>query len=333
MKNNKFLSALALVSALLFTGCTNEVYTPKAQTAKAQETRDDIRIYAASNSDGKITKESIEAAFKANGFTITGNNDMNAAFKGRFGKDHPDAGTDMNMYRLMFVYNPKISSKLIKNYPLAGLLAPLSTSVFSKDGSTINISSLSLEGMSRITKVPMDNPNLVALSQSMTKALKEALPNGEFKKLSYKKVRPDGEIVTKFKFIMNNESDDIEEAKETYQETMEGEIESNGFIVAGFTSVLDDLEANGVEGFDFYDSYSICKLEVIYPVHKTHPEVGALAPCTMFMYKKSDEKFTYMGYPSVYNWIMTTNIEDDYSLEPLIDAQNLLESTVDSTIE
>ncbi|MEA3288747.1 MAG: DUF302 domain-containing protein [Campylobacterota bacterium] len=333
MKNNKFISALALVSALLFTGCANGVSTPKAQTAKAQETRDDIRIYAASNTDGKITKDSIEAAFKANGFTITGNNDMNAAFKGRFGKDHPDAGTDMSMYRLMFVYNPKITAKLVKDFPQFGLLAPLSTSVFSKEGKVVNISSLSIEGISRITKVPVDNPDLIALVDSMSKSLEQALPNGKFVPLSYKKVRPDGEIVTKFKFIMPNEGDDIEEAKETYQETMEGEIESNGFIVAGFTSVLDDLEANGVEGYDFYDSYSICKLEVIYPVHKTHPEVGALAPCTMYMYKKSDEKFTYMGYPSVYNWIMTTNIEDDYSLEPLIDAQNLLESTVDSTIE
>jgi uncharacterized protein (DUF302 family) len=335
MRNNVIISTLGLALTVFLTGCSGQgASTPaKAQTAKVQETRDDIRIYAADNSAGKITKESIEAAFKANGFTITGNNDMNAAFKGRFGKDHPTAGTDWNTYRLMFIYNPKATAKLVKDYPQFGLLAPLSTSVFSKDGSVVNISSLSIEGISRITKVPVDNPDLVALVDSMTKSLEQALPNGEFKKLSYKKIRPDGEIVTKFKFVLPNEGDDIEEAKETYQETMEGEIEANGFIVAGFTPVMEDLEANDVEGFDFYDSYSICKLEVIFPVHKTHPEVGALAPCTMYMYKKSDEKFTYMGYPSVYNWIMTTNIEDDYSLEPLIDAQNLLEATIDSVNE
>jgi len=40
-----------------------------------------------------------------------------------------------------------------------------------------------------------------------------------------------------------------------------------------------------------------------------------------------------MAYPSVYNWIMTTNIEDDYSLVPLIDAQNLLETTIDNINE
>lgn len=328
------LSTIALASALFFSGCTNGADIPAATTpVKKAETRDDIRIYTASNSDKKITKESIEEAFKANGFLITGNNNMNQAFEGRFGEKFPTAGKDYAMYRLMFVYNPKITAKLIKDYPKAGLLAPLSTSVYSKDGENINISSLSIEGMSRITGVPMDNPHLIALSENMQKALEAALPNGNFKELNYKKVRPDGEIVTKFKFELPRDSDYIEDDKEIYQEMMEGEIEANGFIVAGFTSVLYDLEDNGIEDYDFYDTYSICKLEVIYPVHKSYPEVGALAPCTMFMYKKSDEEFTYMGYPSVYNWIMTTNIEDDYSLEPLIDAQNSLEFTIDGTIE
>jgi uncharacterized protein (DUF302 family) len=187
--------------------------------------------------------------------------------------------------------------------------------------------------MSRISGIPETNNDLIALYENMTKALQAALPNGKFEKLSYKVVRPDGEIVTKFKFVLNNENDDIEEAKETYQETMEGEIESQGFIVAGYTVVQDDLEANGVDSYDFYDSYSICKLEVIYPVHVHHPEVGAFAPCTMYMYKKKDEEVTHMAYPSVYNWIMSTNIEDDHSLEPLIDAQDLLESIIDSTVE
>ena len=34
----------------------------------------DVQVYSAPNADGKITKESIEAAFKANGFSIIGNN-------------------------------------------------------------------------------------------------------------------------------------------------------------------------------------------------------------------------------------------------------------------
>ena len=315
-----------LVLALFFTACQKNVSTPMVQ--KEQKTRNDIRIFSAANSDGKITVKSIEKAFEANGFTITGNNNMNAAFEKRFG-----GGKDFKMYRLMFVYNPKLSAKILKDYPEFGLIAPLSTSLYSKDGSSISIASLSLTGMSRISGVPEDNPSLIALSESLTKALKQAFPNGEFEKINYQMVRPDGELVTRFAFAMDNETGDIDDAKETYAETMEGEIESAGFIVAGFTSIMEDLEENGVDDYEFYDGYSICKLEVIYPVHKLHPEVGAFAPCTMYMYKKKGDKLTRMGYPSVYNWVMSTNIYDDGSLEPLIDAQNLLESTIDSTIE
>ncbi len=324
MKKRVF-TALVFALALLFSGCVQEVSSLSAQPTK---TRDDIRIFTANNSDGKITAKSIEKAFEANGFTITGDNNMNIAFEKRFG-----GGKDFKVYRLLFVYNPKISTKILKDYPEFGLLTPLSTSVYSKDGSKMSISSLSLTGMSRVSGVPADNPNLIELHDNMTKALKEALPNGEFEKLSYKIVRPDGPLVTKFAFVMPNEDGDIEDAKDSYQETMEGEIESAGFIIAGFTPINEDLIENGIKDYDLYDGYSICKLEVIYPVHKKHPEVGALAPCTMYMYKKKGDKFTRMGYPSVYNWIMSTNISDDESLNPLIDAQNLLESAIDSTIE
>lgn len=314
-----------LVLALFFTACQKDVSAPDAH--KKQKTREDIRIFSVDNSAGNITTQSIEKAFEANGFVITGNNNMNTAFEQRFG-----GGKDFKVYRLMFVYNPKITAKILKNYPEFGLIAPLSTSVYSKNGKILSISSLSLSGMSRVSGVPENNANLVEFYNNLTKAIEEAFPNGEFEKLNYKFTRPDGEIATRFAFVMENDMDDIEEAKENYQEIMEGEVESAGFVVAGFTPILDDLEENGIDDYEFYDGYSICKLEVIYPVHKLHPEVGAFAPCTIYMYKKKGEKFTRMGYPSVYNWVISTNIYDDVALNPLIDAQNLLESTIDSTI-
>ena len=322
---NRIISTVTLMFILLVNTLADDI---PSKEKKSSQLREDVRIFAANNSKNEITAKSIEKAFKESGFEIIGNNDMNKAFEARFG-----AGKDLKMYRLMFVHSKEAGVKLLQKYPEFGLLAPLSTSVYSKDGKNINISSLSLRGMSRISGVPETNKDLIELYNKMTIALKKALPNGEFKELSYKKIRPDGELITRFAFNLKNEDDDIEEAKESYQETMEGEIESLGFIVAGFYPVNDDLLKKDIEDYEFYDSYSICKLEVIYPVHKVHPEVGAFAPCTMYMYKKKDENFTRMGYPSVYNWIMSTNIYDDASLTPLIDAQNQLESAIDSTIE
>jgi uncharacterized protein (DUF302 family)/outer membrane murein-binding lipoprotein Lpp len=342
---NKIILSAALASTLLFSGCGQDASTPKVETpapkaeaskpveTKKAQVQEDIRIYTADNSAGTITKDTVEAAFKANGFTISANNDMSLSFKNSFGAEDPTAGTDFKIYRLMPVYHEELSLKLIAQYPEFGLIAPISTSVYSKDGKEWSISTLSLSAMSAITGVPVDNADLVALYAQLTKALQEALPGGKFKELNYKMLRPDGELVTRFAFVLPNEDDDIIEAMETYEEGMEAEVETVGFVFPAFTDMTEALEDAGVETYDFYKTVSICNLKVIYPVHKLHPEAGAYAPCTMYKYKKKDEKFTRMGYPSVYNWAKGTEIEDETSLTPLIDAQNLLEFTIDSTIE
>jgi uncharacterized protein (DUF302 family) len=326
---NIVLLTISLALTLVFSGCAKETPTPKSHTKSNVKVDPDIRIISAHNTDGKITKESIEAAFKANGFEISANNDMSRSFKGKFGAKDPSAGTDFKIYRLMMVYNEEFSTKLIKDYPEFGLIAPISTSVYSKNGDIWNISTLSIKVMSRITGVPVDNANLIALYSKLTTALKQAIPNGEFKDLNYKVLRPDGELVTRFAFVLPNEGDDIEEAMEAYEEVMEGEASSVGFVFPAFTEMTNKVS----DVYEFYKTVSICNLDVIYPVHKKHPEAGAYAPCTMYKYKKIDEKFTRMGYPSVHNWTIGTEIEDEFSLEPLIEAQDLLEATIDSTIE
>lgn len=289
----------------------------------------DIQIYTTNNSDGKITKDTIEAAFKKAGFYIDGNNNMNTPFAKRF------KGIHYKTYRLMFVHNPKAVATLAKTYPSIGLISPLSTSVYSNDKEkTMNISTLSLEGMSRLSGIPTSNKTLQEIYTMMNKALKAALPNGHFNKLDYKMTRPTSGLATTFETeIEPEEKQTIGDAKETFQEELEGELEPVGFIVAGFIELNEEFVENGLDMYDFYDVYSICKLEVIFPVSKTHPEVGAFAPCSMYMYKKKGEAITHIGFPSVQNWIQSTDIKDKESIQPLIDAQELLETTIKEVTE
>ena len=188
--------------------------------------------------------------------------------------------------------------------------------------------------MSKITGIPPSNKDLQAIYAMMNNALKAALPNGHFQKLNYKIKKPSGPLVTTFVTeIEVEEGVDLDDARETFQEELEGEIEPVGFIVAGFVDLNEEFRENGVNDYDFYDAYSICKLEVIHPVSKTHPEVGAFAPCTLYMYKKKGEPETHMGFPSVQNWISSTDIEDDASLKPLLEAQKLLEDIITEVSE
>ena len=45
----------------------------------------------------------------------------------------------------------------------------------------------------------------------------------------------------------------------------------------------------------------------------------------MYVYNKADTKTIEIGFPTVYNWIASTSIEDKASLDVLISAQKSLE--------
>jgi uncharacterized protein (DUF302 family) len=311
----------ALISALLALSFT---------TCNAADDAQDIRIFSAANADGAITAATIEKAFEKTGFSIDGNNDMNLPFKARFGELY------YKTYRLATVHNADLTAKLAAKYPSIGLLTPLSMSIYSDDKKkTMQISSLSLRGMSRITQIPMDNPDLIAYADLMEKALKAALPSGDFLPLNYTKVA-DMKISLATKVETEFEIDEdgsFDTGKEDFQEEFEGEMEPVGFLFPGFIGLNDELTERGVNTYDFYDTYSVCKLNVIYPVSKTHPEVGAFAPCTYYMYKKKGEATVHMGFPSVENWITATDIEDEASLKPLITAQKLFVDTINTILE
>jgi len=298
-------------------------------TGVAANAAQDIQIYTADNSKGTITGATIEKTFEDAGFLISGNNDMNIAFKSKFQK------TNHKMYHLFTLHKQDLVLELIKISPDAALFAPLSMSLYMKTGSNdISISSLSLEGMAKVTGIPASNKHMIEYSKLIRDTLAKALPNGHFEKTSYKILKPEGELVTRFSLEMElEEGTDIEEELEGIQEELEGSLETVGFVIAGFNKLGEDFVDAGYEKYDFFDAYSICKLPVIFEVAKTHPEAGAYAPCTFYMYKEKGSNMIHMAYPSVYNWISSLDIKDDASVKVLVDAQELMIEVVNETIE
>ena len=315
---------LAAVVALSFAACGGATPTPVTG-----DTTQDIRVYTAPNADGKITTATVEKAFETTGFSIDGNNNMNKPFTKRFGT------TWYKTYHLATVHHQDITARLAKDYPNIGLLTPLSMSIWSSnDNKSMSVSSLTLRGMSRITGIPMENKDLIELATLMDTALKAALPGGHYEAKSYAKVAPmDKPLASLFTTEFEIEDDEtLEDAKDSFEEEFEAEMEVN-FLLPGFVGLNDELIERGVDVYDFYDTYSVCKLEVIHPISKVHPEVGAFAPCTFFLYKKKGEPTVHMGFPSVDNWITATDMEDEYSLKPLISAQNVFVETLKGIIE
>ena len=276
--------------------------------------KNDVRVFTSDNTDGKITAKGIEEAFKKAGFVIAANNDMNAPFMRDFNQ------TSFDIYNLMVVFRKDTALALAEKYPDIGLFTPISMSIYTKKGDkTISVSSLNASAMARIMNIPEDNEHIVALGKKIEEALKAAMPNGKFIPLPYQQTKPTKEIITRISF--EQKGDDWEESKDNMQMIFEGELAPKNFVMAGFTDLNYDFEENEKEWYHFYDVYSICSIPVIYEVAKLHPEAGAFAPCSAYMYQKTGEKTIHMAFPNVHKWIAALKIEDKPSIDILLKAQ------------
>ena len=279
-----------------------------------------VQILTAPNADGKITTKTIEAAFEKAGFFINDNRDMLPPFIKNF------KTVDYDVYNLFTIFKKDSVLALAKNYPSVGLFSPMSMSIYTKKGTkTISVSSLSVSAMAEIMGIPVDNADLVAYGKLVQDTLTAALPNAKVETVAYEMKKPTGDLVSKAVLTME-EGADWEEVKDDFQMAFEGELPGNDFIMAGFNDLNYDFEEAKFEGYSFYDVYSICNISVIYIVSQKHPEAGAFAPCSLYMYNKKDTNTIEMGFPSVYNWIASLAIDDKDSIDILMSAQTKMEA-------
>ena len=101
------------------------------------------------------------------------------------------------VYNLALFKNTDLNLKLLKKYPNFGVMVPLTMSIWS-DGSTVNIATLSLEGMGRAGAIPLDDEDLLAYSAMIDKALKSAMPEGTYKKQDKVRKSSQESFLTKF---------------------------------------------------------------------------------------------------------------------------------------
>ncbi len=303
---NKFLFSFILTVSTLF-GMSNS-----------------IQVWSSDNSKGKITTKSIEKAFNDAGLDVLANNNMNKPFKLRFNKTH------YKIYNLAIFMNNDLTLKLIKKYPQFGVLSPLTMSIWSENGA-MNISTLSLKGMSRTTGIPFNDKDLRAYAVLIQKALKMAMPHGHFKKLPYKDEDDAKSYLVSFSIpVEYEEKQTPEDFEENFEDEFTGELEPLGFLFPNYLNLKEDIfEDAGYDEYDFYNTLSICKFDVIFPVSKLHPEVGAYAPCTFYIYKKKNEKVMHMGFLGVDNWIKTADIEDSASIRPLKEAESMIKKVIE----
>jgi uncharacterized protein (DUF302 family) len=287
----------------------------------------DLHIFDVNNKMGKISSKTIEEVFKKNGFTIGVRSEMNGPFKKQFKQ------TDFKSYTLLTVFHTKLTQALVRKYPDAGVFAPMGVGIWQKlNDNTLHVSILSSSTQAKILGIK-DKSILLSIEKDMLKVLKIALPNSKHS-MSKKPLGESRKLITKYELELDKDNDP-DEVLEELEMTLDAGFDPRGFIVAGFSYYNDVLNPKESDKsvFNFYKTYSICKLEVIYTVAKIRPEASAFAPCTTMIYKKRDENKVVMGFPSVYNWMSSAIVDDKNSQKVLQKAQNDFEDILKEIVE
>lgn len=286
----------------------------------------DLHLFSADNKSGAITPKQIENSFVKNGFTITLNNDMTGPFKKQFQK------SDFKIFNLMTVYEAKYVNKLVKKYPKAGVFIPMGVGIYqANDEDTLHVSILTSDAQAKILGID-NNDLLKSIETDAIKSINEALQQAKHT-LSEDSLKENRDLVTEYAYELDD-PEDFDDAKAEIKMSLESNFAPKGFIMPATLDfelgVLDDNEENP---FDFYESYSICKLPVIYTVAKTRPEAAAFAPCTTMLYKKKGEAKIVMGFPAVYNWLSSAHVTDDAANKELMKAQDDFEQILKNITE
>lgn len=313
----KKLSNLFIIALLLLT--TTIAFASNEQN---------LQLFSLKTSDSGINAKSVEKAFNASGLVVDVNNDMNSIFEKRYKHVHHQK------YNLAIFHSDEMIKKLIKKYPSIGLITPLSMSIyFDGKSKSLNISTLSLAGMARITKIPVTNPDLIAYAKLVDAALHKALPGGKYLTLNHPTKALDKPLVTAFSMeISLEEGETIMDIKDAFEEEFEGELGPVGFLVPKSYNLGEGILKDH-DVYDFFDTYSIIRFNAIYPVSKNHPDAGAYAPFSLSIYKKKGEDKLYISYPSIDNWIVDLDIKEKETIKEVENTQEMIKGILEELTE
>ncbi|MFZ2968399.1 MAG: DUF302 domain-containing protein [Sulfuricurvum sp.] len=284
----------------------------------------DLHEFSCPNPDGKVTPTMIEKGLEANGFVIAGNSEMTHPFQIQFGE------SDFSAFNLLTVYHAKHSAALVKNHADGGIFVPMSLGIYQRKGDkNLHVAVLTSQGQEKIAGFKA--PEFGAIEKLMVATLTKVLPQMTHT-ITKTSLPAQGKLVTRF--VHSTEGQAWKKEKENVEMMIEDGLKPAGFTLSNFTDyqfVLTDK--GGTSPFDFYDTYSICKLKVIYTVAKTHPEASAFAPCTLMVYKKKDANEIVMGFPSVYSWLSAAQVNDAEGKAVLLQAQKDFEAVLQGASE
>lgn len=269
----------------------------------------DLHIYTVDNKDGKITSFMVQKAFSKSGFAIGINSDIHDGLTKQYGS------SGFKIYNAISLYHKTLSMDLLKEQADAGVFVPMGIAIYQTDKETdLHIAVVSADAQMKI--LGKKTKLLTDVESAIDKVIMQLLPKAKhtYNDASLKETRT---LLTKY--ALDIKGKDWEESKENLEESFEEKFDDAGFVMPSYFDFSEEFGDNSP--YDFYTTYSICKIDVIRAVSQARPEAAAFAPCTTMMYKKAGEDKIVMGFTAVYNWMSSGNIKDKASRDALMKAQ------------
>jgi len=283
-----------------------------------------ILVYKIANKSHKITAKTVANGLMKNGYTIAKNQDMNGPYIKQFGK------STFYSYNLMSVYQAKFAQKMVLKDAKAGIFVPFSVAVYQKKKEdNIYIALLSASAQQRVLKL---HDNLFKKLETLNKTtIKKIFPQASLIDLGYKSVKNSKNFYTKYS--LDVEDEDANDEYDDMMMMMEGNMKTGGFVVANYINYNEELQAEDINDYIFYHSYSLCKLKIIYELSKKTPEAGAFAPCTMIIYHKKGSNKTEIVSLNINSLISMLALKDKSLLKMLNSTQKDMVSIIQDSTE
>ena len=253
------------------------------------------------------------------------------------GKPNPQFKTDYveNLHNLGFITisNEETMLPLLLKEPKLGGFSPLNYLIYKKISETKTyVGTLTPQAMLDITGVK--DAGVRKEFTAMIDALSEATDEGMGGEVEYIEIdKLNDKTMLEFEMPFDR-GEDILDAKFDFMEKFEKAFEDEEYIIAGkrdFHEYWTDEEMEQ-DKFDAYWVYSLCHFTFSYTVFNVwqHPELGASAPCSMYMYLEKGSNTLKIGMPSVNNWITMGHIKDPKKLEFIKDMDKKIKEIMKS---
>lgn len=281
---------------------------------------------------GKELIKSLSSAYAKAGFTAADERDLGVAFGKQFEQ------SDFELYYNLTLFDAKaLKETLPKNPKLAGF-TPYTLLIYQKKGDKSSYVGFVKAKAITLATGANDKKTLNALEKSektLLKEIKTALKDAKEVKTAYKpNLKEDKELFFEASIKLKEGSNALAK-KEALQKEFESALEVEGFKISNITDVKTELEKvkADMSGYEFFETYSICKLKVIYNAAKERPETGVFAPCAVYFYKLKNEPFIRVGFPPTKNWVVHTNITNSDYVKIMTEAENVVKNVLNEAGE